>query len=694
MLKLVESPVWTQKAASLPALLRSGERVAVQLPAPARRLAASIHRQLPGALHVAVPSGADQVERVILAMVAQAGPAGDQARLAHALVDATDDLTPVLSMLDAALGGRALLVSNWDALGTAGVDRELGLALLPRMERLRGWLAERAQVLTFQRTAPAGRSPLPVPREAPVQLVNGAVQDTSLLLAQLGTDGTSYALGLAVLALGCSQDEILALPDIGLRARLWELLPPSTRALLARLGLHDRPLSRNHLSSEFTPEAIELGADLGLWSTVGSDLLVEAGWAEALRLALPRELVRQTHLELAEWFLRDFRLGDDSAWAAGVSVLEAHRHLVEAGELERARQCWHFGVHLVVEAARQRSIDRCFADAAKLYEAVVGAIDRKEIAAPARLCGYARHYLHYNRALGRLEDRQATERGYRAAVRDWPENALFWSRLVRVQFYLDRPSEALADLSQAQQAVEDHPQKQTVLVARTVRGLLERGRIVEAVQTWGDFRADTIYAREIESNLARALAAGWSADRLLFDPNAPLIFTRPLQLQVLRAGGRWSAELPELACFAEGRTPLDALRGLFARVREDCARLVRGYTHTLSLHDRMRKRLLLGAVDVVASRVDASSPREWWVMGHLQRDEEGRLWLRAGGARAECYEVPAELVAVVDDLPHLARVGTDTAGAPRGPVLELLPGFRGSDAELWQTWRERLADDR
>jgi hypothetical protein len=134
MLKLVESPVWTQKAASLPALLRSGERVAVQLPAPARRLAASIHRQLPGALHVAVPSGADQVERVILAMVAQAGPAGDQARLAHALVDATDDLTPVLSMLDAALGGRIRRPSgpprqrrgDWDGGAGASIRGEPG----------------------------------------------------------------------------------------------------------------------------------------------------------------------------------------------------------------------------------------------------------------------------------------------------------------------------------------------------------------------------------------------------------------------------------------------------------------------------------------------------------------------------------------------------------------------------------------
>jgi tetratricopeptide (TPR) repeat protein len=616
----------------------------------------------------------------------------DQARLAHSLVDATDDLAPVLGMLDAALGGRALLVSDWDALGTAGVDRELGLALLPRMESLRSWLAERAQVLTFQRRAPDGRPPLPVPREPPVQLVNGAIQDTRPLLAHLGADGASYALGLAVLALGCAQDEVLALTETGLRARLWELLPPSTRTLLLRLGLHDRPLRRDHLPPDITPEAVALGADLGLWSTDGADLQVEAGWAEALRQSLPGELVRQAHLELAESFLRDFRLGDDSAWAAGVSVLEAHRHLVEAGELERARHCWHFGVPLVVEAARRRSLDHRFADAAKLYEAVVGAIDRREVVAPSRLCGYARHYLHYNRAHGRLEDRQATERGYRAALRDWPENALFWSRLVRVEFYLDRPAQALADLAQAQQVVEEHPQKQTFLVARTVRGLLDHGRFVEAVQTWATYLPDTFYAREIEGDLARALAKGWAVERLLLDSDAPLIFTRPLQLQLLRAGGRWSAEVPELACFAEGGTPLDALRGLVTRVREDCATLVRSYTHTLPLQERMRKRLLLGAVDIVASRVDAAAPREWWMMGHLERDDCGRLWLKAGGARAERYEVPAELVEVVDDLPHLARVDADASGAPRGPVRLLLPGFRGSEEDLWRAWRARVAD--
>ena len=36
-----------------------------------------------------------------------------------------------------------------------------------------------------------------------------------------------------------------------------------------------------------------------------------------------------------------------------------------------------------------------------------------------------------------------------------------------------------------------------------------------------------------------------------------------------------------------------------------------------------------------------------------------------------------------------ARVSTDEHGVPTGPVLELEPGFRGTDDDLWDAWQRR-----
>lgn len=337
---------------------------------------------------------------------------------------------------------------------------------------------------------------------------------------------------------------------------------------------------------------------------------------------------------------------------------------------------------------------------------------------PQRLRGYARHYLHYNRGYGQLESQAATERGYRGALSDWPGNALFWSRLVRVVCFQDRPATALADLEAAQDAVGDHPQKQTVLVARTVRGLLDKDRLVDAVRIWGDYSADTPYAMEVEQRLHTALEAGWQIRRLVLDPEQPLVFVRPVEVRVARGGERWSAEFRGLRAFGYGQTPLEALQALVRTAREEVAALVRAYTSDLAAGDRLRKRLLLGVVDVRASAIDASPLDSYWYCGFLVRDREGAIWFRTAGERDLWFEVPSGLgidvlepqprstgdslfgllfepdlkPVVVDELPHLARVATDAQGAPTGPVIELRPGFRGSEEELWEEWRRLVAD--
>lgn len=689
MLRLDDAPQWRARLDDVAASVGRGQRVVLRTPVAARRVAAGMQARLPGSVYLPLTAGADQVERALLDLCFQLGDSGWAAACARHLAQATDAVQPVLDDLRSALGARPLVVCDWDGLGVQGVDRELGLALRPRVDLVQGWLADHARVLVVRRGAPKGRDADPLPSDASVQLVNGAAQDTSDLVATL-FEPEAIAPALTALALGCTPDELAGLPAGALRARVLDLLPPSVHALLTWLGVHDRPLDRSHLPVS-DPAALKLGMELGLWSSTGTSLLVADGWADAVRAALPGDAQRNVHRELAESFLRDFRLGDPTALGAAPSVLEAHRHLVEAGDLERARQCWQFGAPLWIDAARRRSLAGRYSDAVHLYDQVVGAMDRAELPAPPRLRAYARHYLHFNCARAELESFAATEQGFRKAVREWPENALFWSRLVQVDHYMDRPAAARKDLAQAESVVPDHPQKKTVLIARTVGGLLARDRVVEAVQTWGDYQPDTPYAQEVLARLVDKLHGGFMVQRLLLDAREPLIFTRPLRLQIVRGGKAWSAEAPDLDGFAQGGAPLSALGNLVRRVRQECQGLVRAYTHLLSAEDRMRKQRMLGLIDVVASRVDAPAPREWWVMGHLERDDDGRVWLHSRSLRLAAFEVPAALVTVVDDLPHLARVDAGSDGVPVGPVRELRPGFRGSDDALWDAWRELVA---
>jgi hypothetical protein len=616
-----------------------------------------------------------------------------------------DDLTTMLGGLERSLGGRPLVVDGWDRLGHGTAERELNIALASRVTSVGAWLEERARLLVVGSRKRGDGEVRTLPAQPPVRLANGGPVESPKLLDSFGHEPSAYALALAARALGDDEEEVAGLGVGELGPRVHELLPAPAARLARWLAVHGRELSRAHLPRETQPRTVQLGLDLGLWVELPAGLAMDDEWAASIREELPREVRREIHATLARRFLEDFRPGDETAGKAGLSVLEAHRHFVAAGDIEQARACWRYGGALLIEAARQRSIAKDYAQAASLYATVLGAAERDEVPMPTLLRGYARHYLHFNRAHGGLEDLTATERGYRRALEEWPGNALFWSRLIRVLCYQDDFGAALCAMREAAQKVRDHSEKNTILVARTVRGLLDRragldrasldrdALLVDAVRIWGDYTPETAVAEDVADRLRRTLEAGWSTRRLVLDPEAPLVFVRPVELRITRGGNRWVAELRAPAITADASSPEAALRALVARIRADVEALVRAYSPDLSPNDRFQKRLLLGMVDLVASRLGGDRLDAYWVFGRLER-ADGKLWLRASGGLDGWFEVPELLAAdlVVDDHLHLAKVATDEDGAPRGPVLSIEEGFRGSDEALWDAWRRLMSD--
>lgn len=691
MLRLVDHPSWVDYSDELASCLGKRERVGVQLPAFGQRLVARVHASVPEAVHVFIPTGPDQVEHVLLALGTSLGR--DAAELVdHHLRSAPDDIDEVLQGLRERLLDRPLIVEGWDSLGTAGMDRELGLALQPRSDAIRRWFNGQTGLFVGRRRLPRSLTGRSTPPEPPVELVNGEVRQRSDLWATLGHDASLYASGLAAQALGEEAEDEFCSPD-DLRERVHDLLPPSVARLLKVAALHARPVTTALLQRfQISSDALDLGQNLGLWALIGGQLIVEAGWTEHLQRTVSLDARARLHVAIANAFLENARPDDPSASTAGLSVLEAHRHFVAAGEYESAKHCWRHGASVFIAAAREASVAKKYDVAASLYGSVVDAVDTGRIMLPKRLSAYARHYLHFNRGHGKLEPWASTERGYRMALQDWPENALFWSRLVRVMCFQEKLGAAEADLHRAQAEVRQHPYKQTFLVARTVRGLVLKGRLMEAVRIWGSYEPDTPYAREVGSQLAHALREGWHVPRLVIDPDKPLMFHRPVEVRINESAQKWSAEFPSLSIIASGRSPAKALQALVNTTRQDIVKLVRAYTSHLSPRERLRKRVLLGAVDILASRLHAAPLKSYCYFGTLDRDNEGNVWLRTGGDRDLRFEVPEAMVDVVDDLPHLAQVSTDEHGVPVGPVQELKPGFRGSDEDLWDNLKKLCLD--
>lgn len=681
------------------------QRVAVRYPASYGRgpwfheLLAQLQLVRPDAAFVRIPTEPDRIERALLEL---AGTLGDDAlaSVAEELRAEPDTLGRTLARLGDALSSRPLIVDGWSALRVTDDTYDAGHALDGRFREVQSWLSSRAWVITDCDFAPPQgflRCSIESPANAPPTVLhNGASYPRPDLWERFAPDVGVYNAALAMLALQEQPRGEVIPPGWKIRDHVSLRLPDHARELLFLLGVHSRPLSDQLLSILGNePGARSLLLDLGLCEQLPTGIIVEPAWAEWCLGELGPRIV-DYHARLATAFAGLVQPEDRSADRAALAVLEAHRHYVALGDDERARRFARYSTALLVEEGKRRSLLHRFDDAARLYESVLYLAESRALPVPARLRGYVRHYVHFNRAKAERESLADTERGYREALVDWPENALFWSRLVRTQFYIGKAAAALATLEHARHAVPPHEDKEPVLIARTVRGLLHRssGHLVDAVCVWDNYVPTTRHAREVEISLQRALEAGWVTRELALPNVERLIFSRPQRIKMLHSAGVWIAELVDLRCVARGATAKRSLDQLLREVREETKALVAALTHTLDAETRLRKQILLGAIDVVASGLDAARPDHVWVVGDLTRVEDGTLWIRTRGSSDLWFEVPETIASSVvpSDMPHLVEVVAGPSGIPIGPVVKIAPA-RGTADEIWQAWRRRMNGD-
>ncbi|HEX4421269.1 MAG TPA: hypothetical protein VH165_25315 [Kofleriaceae bacterium] len=620
--------------------------------------------------------------------------------IAESLWREPDALHETLGFLSKEAGDARLVIDGWSALESTEETYAVGHALDARLADLRAWVSEHAWIIADSAMkAPKGfetRSVKLDPDAPPAELQNGATAARPDLWERFSPDVGAYETALALIALDDGQDRAIP-PAWKLREHVANRLPVAARELLYLAGIHARPLPEAVLAQlDASGPAQDLLVRLGLCQATAAGLVADPAW---VAWCLEADDVPRTeyHLKLAKTFATLGNPEDASVDRAALAILEAHRHYLAAGDPESARLFARYGAAMLVEHGKRRSLAHDYMGAARLYQSVLELADRDQLRIGRRLHGYVRHYAHFNLAKAEAESLRDTERGYLESVMRWPDNALFRSRLIRTQIYRGTRGEALETLAAARREVPPHPEKEPALIARTVRGLLEprhRGEfLVDALLVWDDYRPTTDFSREVGDTLEAALSAGWSMRVFDLPEVAPIWFFEPQRLRISRSADFWFAELPDLHCDRRGRSPKDALIHLVRGLREEVDQLIRAFTHSLGPETRMRKQVLLGVVDVIASRLDAPALERVWLVGDLQRAEDQTPYFVTNGSHVHRFELSPGLqdTVVVNDVPYLAQVVTGPSGVPTGPILSLEPAY-GSAETVLEAWLAKAHD--
>ncbi|WP_437623176.1 tetratricopeptide repeat protein [Sorangium sp. So ce1151] len=661
------------------------------------------------ALLVRVPSGLDQVEAVV---IQAAAGLGDKAlrEVDAALRDDVDRLEPALNVLRQHSRGRLLVVDDIDCLAPNPGDMDLDGVIGERREALDAWLGEHASLcsseVSFDRLGLRTWALSP-PEVPPLRLVNDVEHDVMPVWKSVGGDLGRFRLAMALAQIEQSPPDARVGREDRLLEAIWAALPGSQREVLGLLAIHGRPLADEvwqALPSPLSPSVIsQVRSMTAIVGSDGRSLWLEGParrFAEA-RLS-PEERVH-AHLCLAAAFAGELRGDEPNVWSKAASLVEAERHYAAAGQPDRALLFARYGVALLLDLARKRSLLGRFQQseydaAAAIYESILNLPEHR---IGPRAWAYAKHYLHYNRYKAKpalVEPVSKTEAGYRASVERWPENALFWSRLALTQFLQGERGRALSTLKEARAKVPAHRRKEWYLRCRTVQHLLrfEPPHVVDALHVWEHYEARDHSEAEAKEELYAALSRGFSA-ALLEAPDVPTVHLhREIKVTIPRTGKGFSCTLEELYVSARADTPLAALAAAIRKLRDETDRFRRALTHTLDPAARAQKQRLLGSVDIVASRLLGEIPESTWILGKVIADQDGSMVVREVGASARTFTLgladALEPSLLPDTHPRLVCVRTGAAGEPVGPVVELGEPLGRNPERLWAEWRKRLGE--
>lgn len=181
----------------------------------------------------------------------------------------------------------------------------------------------------------------------------------------------------------------------------------------------------------------------------------------------------------------------------------------------------------------------------------------------------------------------------------------------------------------------------------------------------------------------RTALVDWSGNAIVFHE------TLDIELHFSAERG-YQFRIPVLGIVGEGDNQGRARVAAADAIRSETDALLHTMSHTLSREQLERKGVLLGNVDVVASKISKPLGEHTWVAGRVEKSADGTPMFRDDRTYGESYEI-APGVSVPDDaFLRMAKMGRDDAGDPKGPVVELGEPLDNDPEGTWAEWQKRM----
>ena len=173
-----------------------------------------------------------------------------------------------------------------------------------------------------------------------------------------------------------------------------------------------------------------------------------------------------------------------------------------------------------------------------------------------------------------------------------------------------------------------------------------------------------------------------------------IYFHVPVKVAVSEYSNKgWTCEVPFLNVNQGGRNRQAAMAAAADAIRAETYTLLHTMSHTLNREQLVRKGLLLGAVDVLKSKIAKSIGEFTWIWGRVERDEQGVAWFREMRTDGEVFPIDP-LVSIPDDaLTRMAKLRMDDFGDPMGAVIELEKPRSTDPDSTWQKWERLMSRD-
>jgi hypothetical protein len=381
-------------------------------------------------------------------------------------------------------------------------------------------------------------------------------------------------------------------------------------------------------------------------------------------------------------------------------VLRAHALYVELGDMTSAERTALLHVHGLVDLARRTSLDERYTDAWRQYDGLLRMMQsgpwgfRDDTG--RRLRSYVRHYRAWNGVqVGALDDAVCLEE-YKAALEDWPQNALWHQRVIEELVRLGHLVEARRAVTNAYVLVAEHPRRDELLRIRPARTAL-RGSApllaLELIEPVMDL-PDDLYPEVADGR--NEVLLRWQEGLMLSElpwhaaggSKGRVVFLRRTRVKVQRTTNEWVARIPELDIEGRATGALSAVNELGSRLGEEARRLISTPSPRLNDREVRRKGHLLSIVDALNSDIGLEHATERWLVGRI---EDGRF--KPTMRELPPVELPIGLVPESTQGLYLARVPIYRDGVPSGPVSALEPAGSGRSLDELLELLSRMSED-